>query len=275
VLTETVSDEKIVISTEPMPGNESCNQKIAERRTIVYETLVDPTVIKVAGEKLKDQLFARFGFLKPKPEEVQLVSMDKYYEPYMVISGKYLIDYYRKCTYAVNVGKEVLEVILLNSKFEPEQPMDSSARDHKIIKLEGEERLTNEAKASLVLDRSGQDVTLDKLSSAPSERHPSKILAKFGVEEIAQDADLDIIRSRIIKRPKDINRLVNELFEVDERVVIYTPRFRVLYRNVKTGEEKMMEFDGVTARRIQSKYVALHGGLPTPPPPPPDGHNKP
>lgn len=153
--------------------------------------------------------------------------------------------------------------------------MDSSVKDHKVIKLEGEERLTNETKASLVLDRSGQDVALDKLSSAPSERHPNKILAKFGVEEIAQDADLDIIRSKIIKRPKDINRLVNELFEVDERVVIYTPRFRVLYRNVKTGEEKAVEFDGVTAKRIQSKYVALHGRLPPPPPPPPDEHNKP
>lgn len=111
MLTETVSDEKAVISTEPMPGNEPSNEKIVERKTIVYETLVDPTVIKVAGEKLKDQLFARFGFLKPKPEEIQLVSMDKYYEPFMVISGKYLIDYYRKCTYAVNVRKEVLEVI--------------------------------------------------------------------------------------------------------------------------------------------------------------------
>jgi len=271
VLTETISDEKIVVSTEPMPGNEPSNEKIVERKTIVYETLVDPTVIRVAGEKLKDQLFARFGFLKPKPEDIQLVSIDKYYEPFIVISGRYVIDYYRKCAYMVKVDKEVLEAILLNNKFEPEQSTDSSAKDyHNVIKLEGEERLTKEAKASLVLDRSGQDVALDKLSSAPSERHPKKILEKFGVEEIAQDADLDIIRSRIMKRPKDINRLANELFEVDERVVIYSPRFRVLYRNVKTGEDKAIEFDGVTGKRIQqSKHAGLPGGLPVPPPPPP------
>jgi len=271
VLTETISDEKTVVSTEPMPGNELGNEKIVERKTIVYETLVDQTVIKMGGEKLKDQLFARFGFLKPKPEEIQLVSLDKYYEPFMVISGKYVIDYYRKCAYQVKVDKEVLEVILLNNKFGPEQPTDSSAKDyHNVIKLEGEERLTKEAKASLVLDRSGQDVALDKLSSAPSVMHPKKILEKFGVEEIAQEADLDIIRSRIMKRPRDINRLVNELFEVDERVVIYSPRFRVLYRNVKTGEDKAVEFDGVTAKRIQqSKHAGLPGGLPVPPPPPP------
>lgn len=249
-MTKTVSDEKIVISTETMPANE----EIVKRKTIVYETLIDPTVIKVTAEKLKGHLFTRFGFFKPKPEEIQFVSIDKYYEPYIVISGKYVIDYYRKCVHTVKVDKEVLEIILLNHRFEPKQSMDSSTKDYNEVKLEGEERLMNEVKASLILDRFGQDVTLEKLPSAPSDRKPKKILAKFGLEEIAQNMDLDVIRSRIIKRPKDIKRLVNELFEVSERVVIYTPRFRVLYRNVKTGEEKAIELDGVTAKRIkQSK----------------------
>ena len=76
-MSETISDVNVVISTEPLPSNE----KIAERKTIVYETRVDPTVMKLAGEKVKHQLFARFGLLKPKPEEVQFVSMNKYYEP--------------------------------------------------------------------------------------------------------------------------------------------------------------------------------------------------
>ena len=44
-------------------------EKIAKRKTIVYQTLVDPTVIKVAAEKLKNKLFVKFGFLKPKPED--------------------------------------------------------------------------------------------------------------------------------------------------------------------------------------------------------------
>jgi hypothetical protein len=261
-LTEAVSDEKIVISAETTPSSE----KIAKRKTIVYETRTDPTVIKVAGEQLKNQLFARFGFLKPKPEEVQLVSIDKYYEPYMLISGKYVVDYYRKCAYTVKVDKEVLEVILLKHKFKPDQPLDPSAKDHNVIGLEGEERLTIDVKVSLVLDRFGQDVALNKLPSAPSERSPKKTLASFGVEEIAQDADLDTIRSRIVKRPKDINRLVSELFEVDERAIIYTPRFRVTYRNARTGEEKTIEFDGVTAEKIKQSSTS---SPPLPPPPPP------
>ena len=255
-------DEKIVISTGTIPSAE----KIAERKTIVYVARTDPTVIKMVGEKLKDQLFGRFGSLKPKPEDIQFVSINKYYEPYMVISGKYSVDYYRKCTYTIKVDKEVREVVLLAQKFDTSQSTDPSAKTQNEVKLEGEERLINEVEASLILDKSGQDVTGEKLPSAPLERNPKKTLSAFGIEEITQDSDLDLFRARILKRPKDISRLVNELFEVNERAIIYSPRFTIVFRNARTGEERAVEFDGVTAKRIgESRLVSS----PLPPPPPP------
>jgi len=253
-LAKTVSNEEITISTGTTPSIE----KIAERKTIVYETRIDQTVIKVSGERLKAQLFARFGFMKPNPEDIRLVSIDKYYEPYMVISGRYFIDYYRRCAYTIKVDRRVREVILLDRKFEPNQPVDRSAKDHSMIRLEGEERLVNEAKISLILDQFGREVTPGELPSAPSERNPEKILTAFGVKKLAADADTEIIRSKILKRPEDINRLVSELFEVGERAVIYTPRYRVLYRNIRTGEDKTAEFDGVTAERIQRGRPLAH-----------------
>jgi len=246
-LTESISDEKIAISPETSPSHE----RIVDRKTVVYETLVDQTVIKVTGEKLKTQLFSRFGFFKPYPEDVQFVSINKYYEPYIVISGKYAIDYYRKSAYTFKLDKEVLEVILLNHQFEPQQSTDSYGQSRKVITLAGEERITKEFSASLILDLNGQEVPPERLPSAPSERNPEKTLAEFGMEEIADDADLNIIQSRILNRPKDINRIVNEFFEVNERVVIYAPRFKIVYKNTRTGQEKTIDFDGVTAKRIQ------------------------
>jgi hypothetical protein len=245
-LTETISNEKIIISSENTPAKED----IITRKTIVYETLVDPTVIRVASEKLKHQLFTKFGFFKPKPEEIQFISIDKYYEPYIVISGKYSIDYYRKRNYRVNVDEEVKEVILLDNKLLPENPKNSTTKGSKTIMLEGEERLKKETKASFILDRYGRDVTLERLPSAPSEKKPEKVIAKFDIEEVPENADVDFVRERIVKRPPDVNRIVEEIFEVAERVVIYTPQFRILYKNTKTGDEKAMEFDGVTANLI-------------------------
>lgn len=245
-MTETVTNEKIIVSTETSPSHE----KIAERKTIVYETRIDPTVIKVTGEKLKTYLFTRFGFMKPRPEEIQLVSINKHYTPYLILSGKYAIDYYRKRIYKIKVDRKVLEIILLNHKFKPIKPASSYEQDQNMIELEGEERLMNEVKTSLILDKSGQEVPLNSLPSAPSERNYKKILKEYEVEEITQDEDLKIIRSKIFKRPKDVGRVVKELFEVSERATIYTPRFKVLYKNLKTGEEKIIEFDGVTAERV-------------------------
>jgi len=240
-LTETINTEPVVISAET-----STKENIVERKTIVYEAPIDPTVIRVSGEKLKQQLFTRFGLFKPKSEEIQFISLDKYYEPYIVISGKYFIDYYRKCTYIFKVDESVREVVLLNYKFLPE-----AAKSSRIIKLPGEERLIKEAKAFLIMDKNGGDATVDNLPSAPSEKKPEKVIAEFGIEELAENVDVNFVKERIAKRPKDISRIVEEVFEITDRTVIYCPRYKLLFRWVKTGEEKILMLDAVTAERIK------------------------
>jgi len=240
-LNETVNAEPVVITAEAP----STQENIVKRKTIVYEAHIDPTVIRVSGEKLKKQLFTKFWFLKPKSEEIQFVSLDKYYEPYIVISGKYLIDYFRKCTYIFKVDEAVTEVVLLNNKFVPE-----NSKSHRIVKLLGEERLVNEVKAFLILDKNGRDSEADNLPSAPSEKKPEKVIKESGIEELAENADVTFIKERIATRPKDMYRIVEEIFEVTERSVIYTPRYKLLFRNVKTGEEKILVLDGATAKRI-------------------------
>jgi hypothetical protein len=230
--------------------NEVSKESVVSRKTIVYETRIDPTVIRLAGEKVKHHLFTRFGLLTPKPEEIQLVSMDKYYEPYIVINGKYLIDYYRKCAYNVEVDEEVKEVVLLNSKFTPEHYAEPYSKiSH--IKLEGEERIIKEAKAFLVLNSQGQDTTLTGIPAAPSEKNPMEIIEQNALKEFDQNIDVDFLRQRIFKRPNNVNRIVSENFEVTERSVIYAPRYRLKYANSKTGQERTVQFDGVTSQRIQ------------------------
>jgi hypothetical protein len=241
VLTETVNDEAVVISADAP----SIKEKIVKRKTIVYEAHIDPTVIRVSGEKLKKQLFTRFAFFKPKSEEIQFVSLDKYYEPYIVINGKYFIDYFRKCTYIFKVDDGVKEVVLFDNNFLPE-----NSRSNRVVKLHGEERLINQAKAFLILDKDGHDSDAEHLPSAPSEKKPEKVIDEFKIQELPENADVNFMRERISKRPKDMCRIVEEIFDVTERSVIYTPRYKLLFRNVKTGEERVLVLDGVTSKRI-------------------------
>ncbi len=229
-------------------------ERIAERKVIVYRTLVDPTVVKITGEKMKDKLFVRFGFLKPKPEEVQYVSIDKYYEPYIVVNGKYSLDYYRKRVYTIEVDRDVREVILLKQTFKPVSPKKPANKAFKVIRLVGEERLFYEDAAYLILDKTGREVSPEQVPQAPSEEEPDKIVAEFGEKigklEVPADMEVGVIRSKIVRRPSDIERVVEELFEVSERAIIYTPVYEAKFQNTKTGEVKTLKIDGITAKVI-------------------------
>ena len=243
-LTETVSAEPVTVSAV----TPSTKEQIVKRKTIVYKTLLDPELVEIACEKLKKQLFAKFAFywFQPKIEDIQFVSLERYYEPYIVISGKYFIDYLRKCTYILKVPEGVKEVILRPNKYVP-----VTSKSNSIVKLHVEERLTNETKAFLILDKNGQDSTDGHMPSAPSEKKPAKAIKKFGIEEITENADVNFLKERIATRPKDLTSIVEENFEVTERTVIYCPRYKLLFRWVKTGEEKTLVLDAVTAERIK------------------------
>jgi len=243
-LTETVSAEPVVISAE----TPSAKEKIVKRKTIVYKALVDPELIKVACEKLKKQLFTKFAFywFQPKIEDIQFVSLKKYYEPRIVISGKYFIEYLRKSTYTLKVPEGVREVILLPNKYVPE-----TSDSNRSVELDAEERLIKEAKAFLVLDKNGRDSDDDTIPIAPPEKKPKKAIKEFGIEELPENADVIFLKERIAKRPKDISAIIEENFEVTERTVIYCPRYKLLFRWTKTGEEKTLVLDAITAEKVK------------------------
>jgi hypothetical protein len=237
--------------TVPVPTvSESIPEKVADRKIIVYKTLIDPTVIKLATEKVKDRLFVKFGFLRPNPDQIQQASFEKDYEAFVIVDGRYNIDYYRRRIYTLRVDDKAQEVILFNQTFKPEVNMESAG---KVVRIEGEERLIHEAKAYVVLSADGREVSPKRIPSAPSEEHSKKLAAEIEATkkpQIQPDEEINIIRNKIVRRPTEIKRVVKELFEVTDRAVIYAPIYKVKFQNVKTGETKTVKFDGVTARLL-------------------------
>lgn len=242
-LNETAYAEPFEISASATFPKEN----IAKRKTIVYEAVVDPELIKVACEKLKKQLFSKFAFhwFQPKIEDIEFISLEKYYEPYIIISGKYFINYLRKRTFTLEIGEEVREVILSSNTYMPE-----TSKSKKMVKLFGEERLIKEAQAVLILDRNGRDVDPDDIHLSSPEQNPEKAIKDFGIEELYENADVNFIKDRIVKLPKELCQIVEEIFEVTERTVIYCPRYKLLFRWTKTGEEKTLVLDAVTAEKV-------------------------
>lgn len=233
------------------PIGETIPEKVTDRKVIVYKTLIDPTVIKLATEKVKDRLFVKFGFLKPNPDQIQQIAFEKDYEAFVIVDGRYHIDYYRRCIYTLKVDEKAQEVILFNQRFKPD--ISSEPVQGKVVRIEGEERLIHEAKAYIVLSADGREVSPKRIPSAPSEEHSKKLAAEIETTkrlEILPNEEVDIIRNKIVRRPPEIKRVVKELFEITDRAVIYTPIYKVKFQNNKTGEAKTVKFDGVTARLL-------------------------
>jgi len=236
------------VSPAPVP------ERIAKRKIIVYKSRVDPTIVKLTAEKMKNKLFIKFGFSKPRPEEIRVASVDKYYEPYILVDGKYSVNYYKKRVYTLDVDGTTEKVKILNQMFTPESLVSPTGETRKIIRLEAEESLSYEDKAYIILDKSGREIPPDQVPSAPSEDQPQKVLKEFSKKsakvKISPQKGLEIVKSRIIKRPPDAEKVENELFEVSEHAIIYSPVYEITFRNMKTGEEKVIKIDGVTARII-------------------------
>lgn len=229
-------------------------ERITKRRVIVYKSRVDPTIVKLTAEKMKNKLFVKFGFSKPRPEEIRVVSVDKYYEPYVLVDAKYRIDYYKTRVYTLDVGNETEEVRVLGETFEPETVVDPDGGSRKVIKLETEECMSYEDKAYVILDKTGSEIPPDEVPSAPSEDQPRKILKehgkKLGKVKFSPRKGIEMVKARLVKRPPDADNIENELFQISEHAVIYSPIYEITFRNMKTSEERIIRIDGVTAKIV-------------------------
>jgi hypothetical protein len=231
-------------------------QKIVDRRIIFLKSRLDLTMARLLGEKMKGKFFARPLFLRRKPEEIRLISIDKYYEPYLVVGGKYAIDYCKRCLYAIRVDEETREIFIAGKKFKAE-PL-SPEIPFKVIKLEGEGHFHYEDEAYFVLDRRGHEVDPEQLSFAPPEERPenfTKLNGKLREVKISFEQEIDFLRSRIVNRPSDAHEVIREWFEVNERTMIYIPMYELSFQNVKTGQQAIVEIDGIIGKIIRYKKV--------------------
>jgi hypothetical protein len=232
-------------------------EKISKRKVIVYKSRVDPTIVKLTAEKMKHKLFAKFGFSKNKTEEIRVVSVDKYYEPYIVIDAKYDVKYFKKKFYTLGVDPETEEVKISEEFYKPSIDTSVAEEDgepRKVINVEAEMWSSYKDKAYLVFNGEGKEIPPNQVPAAPSEDHPEKILKEFSKKtmalQVSPQKEIEMVKARIVKRPSEVAKIEDEMFQISEHAIIYSPIYEITFRNVKTGEERLVKIDGVTAKII-------------------------
>jgi len=172
---------------------------------------------------------------RPKKEDVHIHSLKLYYECILMVSGKYIADYYRKATHSISVNSNVAEVILGDGIF----PVRSKSglkkafvgkRGKNKVDLKLEEHVFVEEEDELTFDHHGNDLKFSfKINSKTIENYPKRLLEKnqpnVKKPELTYDAAINKLQSELKKPIEDDVRELNGEFVLREITEVYVPIF--------------------------------------------------
>ena len=207
-------------------------KKNHDKKTVVLRKKIDETEVLEIIEDKKTSLFKSL-FSRPKKSDIHIHSVKLYYECLLIVSGKYMANYFRKATHSISVHSNVSEVVLGNGVF----PVRTKSNFKKAIvgkrgknkvdlKLEEHVFVKNEDK--LTFDHHGREIKFPfKLNSKTIENYPNRLLEKnlSNVKncELKHDDAIKKLQSFLKKPLEDEVRKIEEEFVLREITEIYVP----------------------------------------------------
>lgn len=172
---------------------------------------------------------------RPKKEDIHLHSLKLYYECILMVSGKYVADYFRKATHSISVDSNIREIILGDGTF----PIRSKSgfkkafvgrRGKNKIDLKLEEHVFVEEEDELSFDHHGRNIEFPfKINSKTIENYPKRLLqqneSNIKKPELTYDAALEKLQSHLKKPLETDVRDIAEEFVLREITELYVPIF--------------------------------------------------
>ena len=222
-------------------------------KTVVLRKSLDQSEASDIIEQKKTNTFKSI-LSRPKKEDVHVHSLNLYYESILMVSGKYIADYYRKATYTISVDSNVNEIVLGDGTF----PVRSKSglekkfvgkRGKNKIDLKLEEHVFVEEESELYFDHHGREIKFPfKINSKTIENYPKRLLEKnesnVKKPELTYDAAINKLQFELKKPMESDVRKLNDEFVLREIIEIYFPVFeaRLIGPKKKVG---IIRIDGV------------------------------
>ncbi len=171
----------------------------------------------------------------PKKEQVHVHSLKLFHECILMVSGKYVSDYYRKATHTISVNYNIRDVLLGEGLFPIRSKSGftkalSGKRGKNKIDLKLEEHVFVEEEDELAFDHHGHEIKFPfKINSKTVVNYPKRILEKnqqnIKKPEITNEAALVKLQSQLKKPVETDVRDITEEFVLREITELYVPIF--------------------------------------------------
>ena len=227
-------------------------------KTVVLRQVLDYSEAEQIVENRKTSLF-RSMLQKPKKTEVHVHSIKLSYEAFLILSGKYNADYYRKATHEINVDSNVREIIVAGDTFPIKRgkgvfgklgtKIKSSTRKKNQIDLELEEHVFLYEEKEIALDHHGKEIKMPyKMSQKFIESYPKRTLEKTKNNVKKPEITYEAAAKRLIRKLKKSvsvsKRNLEEKITIDEIIELYVPIYEARLIGPKKNV-KIMRIDGI------------------------------
>lgn len=196
---------------------------------------------------------------KPSKTDVHVHSLKLSYEAFLILSGKYNADFYRKVIHTINVKPNVKEVIVGGYTFPIKQgkgvlgrlrtKVKTSTRKKNQVDLEVEEHVFLEEEREVAFDHHGKEIKMPyKMSSRLIESYPRRTLGKVKntvkKPEITYDAAANRLIAKLKKHVSIGKRNLVEKVVVNEIIELYVPIYEARLIGPKKNV-RIMRIDGI------------------------------
>ncbi len=213
-----------------------------DSKTIVLKKTLDEQDASVIIEDKKTSIFKSL-LKKPKKEDVHVDSIKLSYESVLIVSGKYIADYYRKKVHTLSVDSNVEEIIFGDGIFPIREKSGLKRafvgnKGKNKIDLPLEEHVFVEEEDELVFDYNGTIIKFPfKINSKTIEHYPSHILTEnlknVKKPKITYESAADSLKELLMKPLESDIRKLNDEFIVNEIKEVYIPIYEARLKGPK------------------------------------------
>ena len=201
-------------------------------KTVVLRKVIDN---EEASEIVEDKKTSVFKSLlkKPKKEQVHVDSIKLFHECLLMVSGRYVADYFRKEVHTISVDSNVQEVTFGGGTFPIKEKSGFKRafvgnRGKNKIDLPLEEHVYVEEEEEIVFDHNGTEIKFPfKINSKTIENYPDQILtenyANVKKPKITYNSASNSLKESLKKPLESDIRKLNEEFNVKEITEVYVP----------------------------------------------------
>jgi hypothetical protein len=205
-------------------ANAALSEKIGKQKIYFITKKVDQHQARTLIEQKKTK-----PYKAKNPEEIKIESVEENYNMFLRVKGKYWIKYLRHKHLEVPVDPNVEGVRVFNEVVDLGEVVEGPKKLKRNVTIDIVEKLYVENVGDLAFNIEGNQINPETISNMPLEEGPSRFVeenqGRIQVAKITPELAVEKLRVLIARRPTDVQRILEEVFEIPLVQIILSPFF--------------------------------------------------